>query len=259
MITIDSIEALQAYIKVNADFEVEYIIPFYLGANKHLETLVGGEMFKILEESKDGDYYEASRRFVAVNALCASKGIQNVKLTSSGFTRYSEFAKNVIAASTDAMNLFAADLEKYNDFCTEYVLSVCERSDVFVSSKYSTISTTWLKNVDVLEAYSGIRLSRIEFRKRMPWIKIFTDTLKAKLGGDILDKIFTLTDEPANDAKLIVMQLISSLIANSNYGKTDDYRMLYEGLELILNRNKNLFGIEDFDYGATNSNGFVGL
>jgi hypothetical protein len=160
--TIDTIEELQKYIKVNSDFDVAYLEPFYQPANTMLKALTGVDADSIADEA----YKEHCRRYVAVAALSISKGMQNVKMTSTGFTRYSEFAKNVIAASSDAMKGFSDDLAAYLLLCEEAVLAKLEelKPDGWADSVFSTILSGPITTADEASAYSGVQVSRKEFR-----------------------------------------------------------------------------------------------
>ena len=247
MITIDTIDVLQKYIKVNSDFEIDYLIPFYQPANTMLRLVTGVDSDSIDNE----EYKEHCRRYVAVAALSVSKGMQNVKMTSTGFTRYSEFAKNVIAASSDAMKAFSDDLAVYLMLCEEAVLTSLEsiKPAGWAESAFSTIFSGPVATADEATVYSGVQVSRKEFRaSRYKYLQGIYRAERA-FGEETLALICAKGSDAAKVAYSYYCTFLSQIIAMADaepaWCMLDDY----------VNRK---FGAA-YTGGATNMDGGIGL
>lgn len=256
MITFENINELAKYIKVNADFEIESISPFYGTANEMLGRFTGVAVENL---PADECLKDAFKRYVAVASLFVSKGMQNVKLTNSGFTRYSEFAKNVIAASSDAMKLFSDDLSAYLDYCEEAVLGELERVKPagWETSIYSTLLDLPIKTVDDVLKYSGVAIRRKQFRSSRVVLSTAVFNVAQLLGDTVMGKVITSTSDITTTANRIYLQYLAEVAHPAGSGfKPDDTLLL---LEKIVLRYPGEFGQEAFAGGAIEMDGGIGL
>ena len=247
MISIDTLEELQRYLKVNSDFDISYLEPFYHPANTMLRGLTGVDPDSIDNE----EYLEHCKRYVAVAALTLSKGMQNVKMTSSGFTRYSESAKNAIAASSDAMKAFSDDLSTYLILCEEAVLALLESLSPagWANSVFSTLLDGPVKTAEEVAAHCGVSVTRKQLRSAKSRYQQAIYRAERTLGEETLSRITARESEVAKTAYsyycTILAQVVAAVDAEPAWSMLEDYVLCKFG--------------QPYSTGVTNMEGGIGL